>query len=100
MIKSKDEYKSVVNHPGKFQGESSHTPYFHDVIMSGDGDLVDYDDSGWSITVIQIDDDDCEMWPNLIPYQYAIIETSAQGFVSCMLCKDWDCVSDFCQLED
>ena len=74
----------MIQTPGRFESEMLYTPYFYDVVMNGCADTLDWPDGG-IVDLVDVDDDDRRMFPELGADTVAVaIETSDQGFVSCV----------------
>lgn len=85
MIESRkdvlDQYEvedGVIRSPGKFEGEAVFVPYLWEVYLNGGAT----EDDGEIIT-IDIDDDDRQMFPELLTVVRAYLEESSTGFVYC-----------------
>lgn len=75
----------IIRSPGKFEGEPAYTLHFYDASMEGcDEPLFDMERHGFFGTLIEIDAEDRELFPNDIEPQhaYAYLTESDQGFAS------------------
>ena len=73
--------------PGKFEGETSATEYFWELVMNGDGETwsPNMNDSIYSrrVDVFTVDADEAETWPNEFKIgDTVIIWECPQGFVT------------------
>lgn len=76
-----DSLGSLVNRPGKFEGEPLWVPYFYDQSMNGDGVTIDLDESwGSSIEAFQVDAEESEAF-NLPIGSWIVLEFCSNGFV-------------------
>ena len=71
---------TIIKEPGKFEGEPTYVPYLWDVILNGDGESIDGDDQ-ILYTIVGIDPDDVEAFPELTDVDCVILWESEQGFV-------------------
>jgi len=78
------ECEEAVSRPGKFEGEHIYTPYFYDVILNGEREILEE-----NITTIEIEPEDREIFPE-IPSDATriILAESEQGFVHCETVDD------------
>lgn len=75
----------VIQSPGKFECEAAWTPYFWNCVLEGVSDALDYED-GEKIDIIDVDDADRAIWPEIEPgIVAAALTVSDTGFVSCAL---------------
>lgn len=75
-----DEY-GIIDDPGKFEVEPYYSVYFYELMMLGDGELVD-DEYDTAIMQFDITDEDIAIFPELEGYVLAKIYESDSGFIA------------------
>jgi hypothetical protein len=73
--------------PGKFEGETSATEYFWEMVMDGDGEVwspdMNEDGEGTLFDVFTVDADEAKTWPNEFKIgDTVIVWECPQGFVT------------------
>jgi len=74
-----DKYNLIIN-LGKFEREPLWTVYFYDLMLNGDGELLED-----GITQFIIQSDDVTIFPELKDYNIAQVIIRDDGFVTCNL---------------
>jgi hypothetical protein len=73
--------RGVIQDAGRFESEAAYAPYFYAAVMDGGCETIDFAD-GQYVDVVEVDDNDRAMWPELAASIFAIgLEVSDQGFV-------------------
>jgi hypothetical protein len=72
--------------PGKYENEQAYVAYFHLLSLDGIGEIIALGENG-TVTEIEIDIDDMEIYPCLEPYHSICIIEDSTGFVYGVLYK-------------
>lgn len=65
----------LITNPGKFEGESLATPFYYDIMLNGEGDVIEIESS--DRLAFEIED----------IYNYVVVIESSDGFVSLFWCE-------------
>ncbi len=84
IVKEYDVNKyGIIQSPGKFEGEMLYVPYFWDMVMNGMHDHEREDGT----CVIDVEEDDRKMFPDLENIDYVTLYEDGNGFVYTRLYK-------------
>jgi hypothetical protein len=70
----------LIQDPGKFEGEPIYAPYFHDLIMNGDGEAVGETEDDNTMK-FEVTPEDLEQFPELADVTAIYLSEDDQGFV-------------------
>ena len=73
-----DDDKIIIS-PGKFEGEKYYVPYYYDLYLDGAYDEITDDEE----IHFKIDEDDKEMFPELLHVDSLYLFQDDQGFIYC-----------------
>ncbi len=80
-MKTRQEYEDIVAQPGEFKGKPIWTPYFYDLMMDGEGEIIG------NTTVFSIEKEDIALFPELKDYTYTRLSTSDDGSCFCFYAR-------------
>ena len=78
-----DEEKTIIS-PGKFEGEQYYVPYYYDLYLDGAYDEITEDKE----IIFKINDEDKEMFPELLHVDSLYLFQDEQGFIYCCVEDD------------
>jgi len=70
----------IITTPGKFEMEQVYAPYLYFAYLNGESTYYDEDHE-----MIELTKEDKALYKELVPYDYALLRISEQGFVWCSL---------------
>lgn len=74
----------IIQNPGKFEAESIYSPYYYDLMLNGDGELIADEDYYDSVNVyFRITSEDKQIFPELNNYDIILLYENNLGFVYC-----------------
>jgi hypothetical protein len=83
--KTRAQWAAEAKHPGKFEGEAAHVPYYWDLYLDGM-----YEEDDGEVVTFEVVQDDLKIFPELKSRAKVCLSESSDGFVQEVSCEDGD----------